>query len=357
MIVYSFSFVASVLFANWADAQLKLRDDPSRVPRRFAVGAFFVFLVLAGVSALRWRVGTDYWTYDRNYEDYVQEFLDGPQLLGEPGIRLLAWVSHSLGAGSAGMFALAAIITMGLFVRTLWRWSPAFALSIAILILSGVWHGSFNGVRQYLACAILFAGHRFVIDRKPVKWGFVVLLASLFHISALVAILLYFIPTKQTSFRSQTLVVVLGLIGMFGFGSILGLIEAATGDVGLSGGSYANRSVNPLRIAFAFFPIGLYWFLENRNAVRATEAWFYINMMVVYAATYLASANSAYLARFSIYLTPFLAIGLVSITSVPNRTERILIRGATIIVFATFLYIDIVDTRNLVNFQWIFNRQ
>lgn len=357
MIVYSFSFVASVLFASWADAQLKLRDDPSRVPRRFAVGAFFVFLVLAGVSALRWRVGTDYWAYDRNYEDYVQEFLDGPQLLGEPGIRLLAWVSHSLGAGSAGMFALAAIITMGLFVRTLWRWSPAFALSIAILILSGVWHGSFNGVRQYLACAILFAGHRYVLDRRPLKWAFVVSLATMFHLSAFVCLLMYLIPTKRTSVQIQILVVTLGLVGMFGFEYSLELIENVTGDVGLSEGSYATRSINPLRVAFAFVPISLFWLLNNKSSIRNAEAWFYVNACAIYGAVYLASVNSAHLARFSIYLTPFLAIGLVSITSVPNRTERILIRGATIIVFATFLYIDIVDTRNLVNFQWIFNRE
>lgn len=357
MIVYGVTFAVSVLFAIWTDVQTRKREDGAVLPRRFALGAFLVFAVLAGVSALRWRVGTDYLAYDRNYEFYVQEFLDGPDPLGEPGIRLLAWISHSVGAGSAGMFGLAAIITMGLLVRTLWRWSPAFALSVALLIFSGVWHGSFNGVRQYLACAVIFAGHRYIIDRKPIKWMLVVALASIFHITALVCLLLYFVPTRRTSVRIQVFMLMLGLVGMFGLESVLSWIQASTGDVGLSEGAYATRSVNPLRIAFAFVPVALYWLLKNEKAVRDTGAWFYVNMLVVYAATQLATANSAYIARFVIYFTPFLAIGLVSVTSVPNRLERVLIRGVLLLIFAVFLYIDISDTSDLVNFEWIFDRR
>ncbi|WP_448710960.1 EpsG family protein [Microbacterium profundi] len=357
MIVYPLVFLASTVFAIWADRRAQTRDGGVSLPRRLTFGAVMVIAVLAGVSALRWRVGTDYWTYDNIFDRYVEELPESFTLVGEPGLRLLAWLSDAAGAGSAGMFALAAIVTMALIVRTLWRWSPAFAFSIAILIVSGVWHGSFNGIRQYLACAILFAGHRYIIDRKPIRWAFVVLIATFFHVSALVALLMYFVPTKRTSFPIQLAVFALGLVGMFGFASIIEFVEAFTGDEGLAEGSYVNQSVSLLRIAFAFVPIALYWVFKNRTAVAETNAWFYVNMLAVYAATYLASANSAYIARFAIYSAPFLAMALVSITAVSNPKERALIRGVLLCLFAIFMYVDIAGVSNLSNFQWIFNRE
>lgn len=357
MIVYVLAFLSSVTFAGWGNREAMARDGRLVQPRRLTPGAVMVIAVLAGVSALRWRVGTDYWTYDYLYDQYVREFPGNLAITGEPGLPLLAQLSHVVGAESAGMFALAAIITLALLVRTLWRWSPAFALSVAILILSGVWHGTFNGVRQYLACAILFSGHRYVIDRKFIKWSLIVFVASLFHISALVGLLIYLVPARRTSVLIQFFVVVLGVVVMFGFESLLGWIEIATGDAGLSEGSYATRRVNPLRVAFAFVPIALFWLLDNRDAVEKADGWFYINMLAVYAATFLASANSAYLARFAIYSSPFLAIGLVSATSVQNRTERYLIRGALLSIFAVFLYLEIIAASNLVQFQWIFDRE
>lgn len=357
MIVYPLVFLAATLFAIWGDRQAQRRDGGVSLPRRLTLGAVLVIAVLAGVSALRWRVGTDYWTYEYAYDAYVEQLPDRLTLMGEPGLRFLAWLSNAAGAGSAGMFALAAIITITLMVRTLWRWSPAFAFSIAILIVSGVWHGSFNGVRQYLACAIIFAGHRYIIDRKPFRWFVVVLVATLFHVSALVALLMYFVPTKRTSFPIQIAVLALGVVGMFGFTAILELIGTFVGDDGVADGSYANRSVNPLRIAFSIVPIALYWMLRNNAAVANTNAWFYVNMLAIYAATYLASANSAYIARFAIYVAPFLAIGLVSITAVSNLKERAFIRGALLCLYAVFMYIQIADTNNLSDFQWIFNRE
>lgn len=357
MIVYSLVFVASTATAIWGDRQAQARDGGLSLPRKLTFGAVTVIVVLAGVSALRWRVGTDYWAYERNFETYVAEFTDSFAVTGEPGIRLLAWLADSVGAGSTGMFALASIITMTLIVRTVWRWSPSFAFSIAIIVVSGVWYGSFNGVRQYLACAILFAGHRYIIDRKPIRWIVVVLIASLFHVSALVCLLMYFVPTKRTSFPLQAAVFAIGVVGMFGFASIIEFIETFTGSEGLAEASYVNQRVSLLRIAFAFVPIILYWLVKNRAAISDTNAWFYVNMLAVYAATYLASANSAYIARFVIYSAPFLAIGLVSITAVPNSRERLLIRGSLLCLFAVFMYIEISGTENLSNFQWIFNRE
>lgn len=361
MLVFAAVFAVAVLTASFAEHSWSRRvattgswEEP--FPRGWSFGSFVVVAVLAGVAALRWRVGTDYTTYHRLFPSYVEEAKQGFDIFEEPGLRVIAWISNEINGDSAMMFAVAAIITIGLSVRTIWRWSPAFAFSIAAFILSGAWHGTFNGVRQFLACAILFAGHRYIIDRRFGKWLLVVFAAMLFHISAMVALFLYLVPTKRTSFVIQGAVFALGLVVMLSSDSVLEFLAIQTGDSELSTGEYANLSVNPLRVAFAFVPIALYWLLRNREAIEQANLWFYVNMLAIYGATFLASASSALLARFAIFALPFVAIGLAAVTSVPDAREKMLSRGAVLVIFAVFLYIEISGIPNLRNFQWIVQR-
>ncbi len=355
MLVYVVVFCVAVGVALAAEYGHSAKGDVE-LPRGHNFIAFLVATVLAGVAASRWHVGTDYWTYEMLFPVFAAEATQSLSPLDDPGIRIIAWVSMALTGDSATMFAISAIITVGLTVRTLWRWSPAFAFSIGIYILSGAWHGSFNGVRQYLACAILFAGHRYIVDRRLGKWLVIVLIATLFHVSALAAVLLYFVPTKRTSLAIQITVVLLGFVGMLSFESLLGGLADQTGEYEQWTGSYANESLHPLRVAFAFLPIALYWLLRNREAIVSSGTWFYVNMLLIYGATYLASANSAYMARFTIYALPFVAIGLVPVTSVSNAKERTLIRAALLCLYAAFFYVEVSATNNLVNFQWIWQR-
>jgi hypothetical protein len=301
-------------------------------------------------------VGTDYGNYEWLFPIYAAESTESLSLLGEPGLRVIAGISMATTGDSATMFAVAAVVTIGLTVRTLWRWSPAFAFSVAVYILSGAWHGSFNGIRQYLACAVLFAGRRYIVDRKLGKWLAVVFVAVLFHVSAVVGLLLYFVPTKRTSFGIQLGVFALGVAVLFGSGLLLDFLAIQTGDSDLPTGSYANRVINPWRVAFAFVPVAVFWLLRSRKAIAESHGWFYVNMLAVYAATYLASANSALLARFAIYALPFVAIGLASVTSVSNPKERAFVRALLLVIFGVFTYLEISSVSNLSNFLWLFQR-
>lgn len=355
MLVYVVVFCVAVGIAAVAEYDQRSGRGVAS-PRRWTGTAMLVAVVLAGVSSLRWRVGTDYWTYDGLFPIYAQEAADGLSLTGEPGLRIIAWISMAMTGDSATMFAIAAFITVGLTIRMLWRWSPAFAFSIALYIVSGAWHESFNGIRQYLACAVIFAGHRNIVDRRLVRWVAVVLIASLFHVSALLMILLYFVPVKRLSLRFQFGVVIAGLLALMFSAQLLSVLELITGDDMDGPDSYAARNINPLRVAFAFVPIALAWILHNREAVSTSRSWFYINMLAVYGATYLASANSALMARYAIYALPFVAIGLAVATSVENSRERSLVRASLLAVYAVFMYIEISGIGNLREFQWIFQR-
>lgn len=354
MVVYFVALGASFLLARVAESRNK-SDRPVSLPRKWNFAAFSVAALLITISALRWGVGTDYWNYHSNFSIYAQQFVDEFSIFGEPGIRFFAWLGMQINADSATMFALAAIMTIGLTIRTLWKWSPAFAFSVVLYILIGDWTGSFNGVRQYLAGAVLFAGHRYVIKRQVWKWLAVVFVAMLFHISAIVALLMYFVPTKRTSFAIQLGILVLGLVGMLGAGSILDFLAEYDAEGGWDG-SYANRAVNPVRIAFAFVPLLLYWLLANQTGIENYNSWFYINMLAVYASAFLVSASSAMMARFVIYVSPFVILGIVAATSVKSARDRLIVRVLAIIMYGIFFYIDTFAFASTQQFQWLFDR-
>lgn len=355
MLVYFVVFGLAVTVSSVAERSWRAKTEAS-IPRGFSVGALLAGLVLISVSALRWGVGTDYWSYEESFPLFAAEFDERIDIFGEPGFGFIAWLALETSGDAAVMFALSAFLTIVLTVRTLWRWSPAFSFSVAIYIVSGAWHGSFNGVRQYIACSVLFAGHRHILERNFWKWIAVVLVASLFHTSALVGILFYFLATKRTSVRLQILILGLGFMGMIGMDSVLQFVESVTGDSNRWGGSYAAQPVNPLRITFAFIPIFLFWMLKVKKRIEREEAWFYVNMLVVYAATFLAALTSALIARFAIYSMPFLAIALVYVTWVEDRKERLLIRSGVVLLYAVFMFFNVFWTDDLRNFQWIFER-
>lgn len=356
MLVYLVVFILSAALARIAESSWNRREDSS-FPRGVTLGAILVGAVLVGVSALRWRVGTDYPTYEILFPHYVREVPDDLTLFGEPAFRIVAWLAMAINGDSATMFAIAAVITVGLSVGAIWRWSPAFSFGIAIYILSGAWTDSFNGIRQYCAGAILLAGHRHIIERNFFKWLLVVFIAMLFHVSAVVAILMYFVPTKKTSFRYQAVLVLIAVIGMFSIGFVMDYLVVVTGDADQWTGDYASRSVNPLRVAFALVPIAVFWIFNSRKAVRDAGGWFYINMLLVYGVTYVISLSSAMVARFAIYPLPFVAIGLAFATSLKNPRGRTILRTVLIIAYAVFFFLDISTTTDVSDFQWLFDRQ
>lgn len=354
MIVYAAALGLVFMIAK-VSSRMSVARVPFSYPRKFSGSAAMVGIVLISVAALRWHVGTDYWTYEQVFPEYVREVRGGLTWWGEPGIRILAWISNLVNGDVATLFALASIITVGLTVRTIWRWSPAFALSVAIYVLSGSWHGSFNAVRQYLACAILFAGHRYVVNRQLLRWSAVVAGAFLFHISAIVGLLLYLAPTKRIRLSQQILLLTLAIVAVSGASSLLDVlqqIDPRNADLG----SYSLVHVNPLRVAFSFVPLVIYWMFPKSTSIGRDNAWFYVNMVFIDAAIQLASSQSALLARFVIYPHIFTCLAIPYLTDLRDDRERVLMRTTLIILFAIFWFSDISASPNLAHFQWIFDR-
>lgn len=320
--------------------------------------SIFVFItaaILICVAGFRSGVGTDYWQYASGYDKYISNIWNAIFDFKEPGINIIAKISSLIYDDYSMMFFIASTITVGLSVWTISKYSNTFAFSILLYIFTGAWNGSFNGVRQYLACAVIFAGHRYIIDRKFIKYVFVVLMASAFHITAIVMIMLYFIPLKTIDFKKITLLTIAVILALYSYDIVFGIVETIKGKPIIMH-SYMVTKVNYFRIAVACAPLPLYFFFTLKKNLSVEDI-FYINVLFVNATLMLVTSNSAYLARIGIYTDIFCVLSYQRLLNFQNKKLVQIMKIFMIGLYVIFWYIGVSGDDSMSSFQWIFHRQ
>jgi transmembrane protein EpsG len=327
--------------------------DHRRVPLWLAIPAA---AILIAVAMFRWRVGVDYDTYAQSYPMLRDAEWVDLGAFGEPGIRWIAKVAAVIHDDYATMFALAALITLALCTRTLHRYSDAFFLSLVLFVLMGAWQGTFNGMRQWLACAVVFASHRFILERRFLPYLFVVLVGALFHLSALVLLLIYFVPRRRLGLGRGTMLVLGAVVATQSYDLLAQGVELLRSDIDeLTRSGYFNEQVNPLRVLSALGPVFLYLAFTDRDRL-SERGQFYVNLAFVHAAITVAAFNSAYIMRFTIYTVPFVALAIPAMLNMQNRTWRGLLIAVTTALYSVVWYLDTTYSTYTATFRWVFER-
>ena len=159
----------------------------------------FVFYItpllsLILVSGFRYKVGTDYYTYA---EDFVVFGEKMNWSLSSFGFNTLVYELHKITANPQIFFFVTSIIINICMVCFIKKYSVSFVLSMYFYITTFIYYGTMNGVRQYLASIFLIAGLKYIFDGKFKKYLICVLIASLFHSSALIMLIIYFLARRK----------------------------------------------------------------------------------------------------------------------------------------------------------------
>lgn len=144
---------------------------------------------MATLTAMRWNIGTDYPMYSRFYEmhivpgEYTNNIESIPQ---EAGYVWLSTLAKGVGLSAQVFIGLFGLVTIAIFFIGMRRVSPNIGLSLLLLILLCFYTGTYNYIRQGFAMALVFSAfagaNRRVASQIPL-----ILLASLFHTTALIA--------------------------------------------------------------------------------------------------------------------------------------------------------------------------
>jgi len=308
--------------------------------------AFGVAAVLIVVAGLRNNIG-DTFFYMHAYE--VNDFSWHAILQQKDiGFSIFEKMLKSYTDDPQALVFLIALITDLFLVLALYRYSRLFEVAVYLFITSGAFIVSMNGMRQYLAAAILFWATRYLLRNDWKRYMLIVLLAAVFHQSALIMIPIYFLVRRKAWTRSSFLLLAVAILIVLGFNQFQGLLFAALQDT--SYGVYQDfqeGGANILRVIFYVIPLVVAYIGRDRLRELNPQIDVFVNMSLIGAALMIIATQNWIFARMAIYFSLY-QIVLVSWTIlVFRRKDQKLIYLLLSAVYLAYFFYENVITLNI----------
>ena len=319
-----------------------------------SMSKFFLWVVavtLILVAGLRGHIGMDYGQYMVNYPRYLLSIKDDIIHFNQPGINILAYIASKIYDNYVTMFFLASLVTVGLSVKTILKYSEDCFVSVLLYMFLGCWIGSFNGVKQYLAAAVCFAGHRYIIERKFWKYALVVFIAASFHITACSLLILYFVANKEINKKNIILFMIGTVVAINAYDFAFSFVEFLKGDE-LSDIPYMTNNVKLFRVFVNVVPAVAALMLYRKKRLDASKN-LYVNILIINAAIMVSTSNSTYLARYGIYTNVFLALSIPKTIKFDNKKNQTLFTAVMLILYFAFYVYN--HSKAVGNWEWIWD--
>lgn len=182
---------------------------PSIKYKNYTVSMYMIltFIVLFLLGSIRYNVGTD-------FPQYYSYFMNGSFNLEvfEPGYELLNKVVYRISNNPQSIIIVTTLIILTLTFLAIKNYSTNIAMSTFLFVFGFFYFDSLNVIRQYIAVMMIFFGFKYVYEKKYL-FIFNVLLASLFHYSALFSLVMLF--TKKIKIKKQHVISVYSIILIF----------------------------------------------------------------------------------------------------------------------------------------------
>ncbi|EMS32413.1 capsular polysaccharide biosynthesis protein [Mariniradius saccharolyticus AK6] len=206
---YVFLMSISIYGAQLA-SKVKLREIVER-EKRYGLNLFHILVVvlLSFFVGFRNDVGVD-------WKGYVQDFYsisEIPDIFSsdqyyEKGYLIINWMVGRLGLGFQIMFFVVSVITWTFFFRSVQNF--LLPLLMYFLFVDEYFFWGMNGVRQFAAMGIWVFSVRYIYERKLFYYLFYIGIASLFHATAWLMLVFYFL-NFQFLFKRRIWLVIYGL--------------------------------------------------------------------------------------------------------------------------------------------------
>lgn len=154
-----------------------------------------IFIVF--ISGFRYEVGTDWFEYKKYYELLMRNpYLQYQDQRMEFGYFKLNKILGSLNFNYTALFTLVAIISWGFYFKSFTKFYYLLPISIFFIFCDEYFFWSLNGVRQFMAITIFLYSLRYNKKGDFIKYLTYILIASIFHKSVLILIIVYFLPIR-----------------------------------------------------------------------------------------------------------------------------------------------------------------
>lgn len=314
-------------------------------PNQWLTAIVMVTFVL--IAGLRNNIGdTFFYMYSYTLSDFTWE-----EVMAEKdiGFGILQMILKSFTNDPQLLIFITALVTNVLIVYVLYKYSKLFELSIFIYITSGLYIVSMNGVRQFLASAIVFAASKFLFEGNWKKYFLVVAFGSLFHGSALILIPIYFIVRRKAWTSSTFVLLTLAVILIIGYSVISDAIFTAIADTHY--GEYQNfqeGGANVIRVAISAIPL-IFAFI-GRDKLREIFPYgdYVVNMSLLNFVVMAVATQNWIFARFTIYFGLYNVILMSWVISLFAKRQQKFMYYIILGFYLVYFYFENVVTLNII---------
>lgn len=322
---------------------------------------FLIALILMIPAILRQETGNDYLRY---VEFFHLASIDA-YVPTEAGFNWLAKAVYSL-CGYENyllLFAIYAVMTILAMLAVIRQQAENFCFSFFLFMMFGYYFQSFNTMRYYFALSLSLLAMTCLLRRQYAGFVILVLLASLFHKTALITLLLYPVAARRWKKRELAAAVVPGLAVLLfhekAMELLLSLYPSWEGTVDLAAGT----SISWVNIAKCLAVLLLAYYVkadEDPDTFRGRQLVMYRNSAYIGLLLYVFGWFIPEVSRICYYLTftqifylPMLLSGLPE-TEQGRRQKKlltILVIAAALVFFALFLRTAYRDTIKILPYK------
>lgn len=350
-----FVVYVSAIFARINPISRKLETDY----RKYNYLCIFIILVsLICVSGFRYYSGTDFGTYRQLYAGTPNFILKEES---EWGFFLINKILYSISTNSQIMFFTYALITNILMVYGSMKCSTKFELSIYLYITTFCYYSTFNGMRQWVASAILFAGFQYMLKRDLKKYLIYVFIAYTFHNSSLVMIPMYFIVNRK--FMSKWTLIIIGAF-VFSYVFYNGFLETLFNM--LQGTKYEHyqagmeawqEGAGMIRVIVNSVPlIATIFFRKNMVEENTSEVDILMNLCLMSALFMLLGTRHVFFVRMNLIFDIYYILLLPKLTQLKDiRACRFMYYSLVVFYFAYSYALLVGHDANVIPYQTNFN--
>lgn len=353
--IFVYTFTALILYVLGTflverEARYHLRGHKGGFWSPEMIGIILVFVL---VAALRFKVGSDYGTYARQYIA-LQNFGYFDRESFEWGFTAVSTLLAKMGLHFCFFFAFWAFIQIFFFYYGLKDRKYLYPYVGLALMLTPYFVEWMNGLRQCVVCCLFVYLVLFIQQRKFIPYAIGVLLGTLIHKSALLLLFVYFIPFHRIHLSHRGLnililvmFVILGNISSW-YGS-LAVVSNVSEFLGYDKYTESmaelvsegrNMTWGPIRLLLLFTDVLIIWFYPKVKSVFRDDNMLEIYFILFYVGVCLENLfvmAGILFSRPTMYFTTF---GLVMIAYTLCGLRRIgAIRGYYCFMFVACSYI------------------
>ena len=322
---------------------------------KYKVSFIISIIILGGFSAIRDGIGLDY----SPYMHHIFNIQHGVDTYMESGFEIFCRIIYMVSTNPRTVLVCLAILTMVFNLYSIYKLSDNLIMSLFLFLTWGYYFLTFMTVRNYFALSIALVSLVFLKERKKIIFIILICLATAFHKSALVCLILYLLACKKINKKillmSSLVVIVLAWI----FKDQVRMIVFYIYPI-YENSVYDNNSVSILNIVKALIVVGV-GYLYYSQIVKTRRDTILFNLNVFALITYVGFYWLPEVSRIVFYMNITSIIILPNIIEIikDNKTRHIYKIGVyigSVILFLLLLQGFYSETIQLLPYKsWLFN--